>query len=85
MKGVTERRKRYVCVSVRMDEEGHMRPLTVYMGEEHYDIDEVIGVQRMAARRVGGAGVRYTVRIGEKTTYLFYEDPKWFVEEKVYE
>jgi hypothetical protein len=32
--------------------------------------------------KVGGVGERYTVRIKGKETYLFFENNKWFVEEK---
>ena len=37
----------------------------------------------MPVAQVGGDGICYTVRIGNNVTYLFYEDPRWFVEEVV--
>ena len=40
-------------------------------------------VRRASSRKVGGDGICYTVRIGSNVTYLFYEDPRWFVEEVV--
>jgi hypothetical protein len=46
-------------------------------------IDEVLDVQRRASLKVGGCGLRYLVRIQGTRTYLFYEDPLWFVEEIV--
>lgn len=84
MKGITDRIKRYVSVTARMDEDGRVRPLSIqwYDGTT-YPIDEVINMRRASSRRVGGDGLCYTIRIGEKTTYLYYEDPKWFVEEVV--
>lgn len=84
MKGIKDRRKRYVSVTTRVDEDGRVHPLSIlwYDGRV-YPIDEVIQVQRASARRVGGDGMRYTVRIGTNTTLLFYEDPRWFVEEAV--
>jgi hypothetical protein len=36
-----------------------------------------------ASRKVGGTGIRFLVRIGTTETYLFYEQPRWFVELKV--
>ena len=48
-----------------------------------YAIDDVLDVRRSSARRVGGDGICYTVRIGTRSTYLYYEDPRWFVEEIV--
>lgn len=79
-----DRVKRYVAVTARMDEDGRVRPLSVqwYDGRT-YPIDEVRSVRRAASRRVGGDGVCYTVRIGRKVTCLYYEDPRWFVEEVV--
>ncbi|WP_251179026.1 hypothetical protein [Adlercreutzia agrestimuris] len=84
MKGITDRIKRYVSVTARMDEDGRVRPLSIqwYDGTT-YPIDEVINMRRASSRRVGGDGLCYTIRIGEKTTYLYYEDPKWFVEEVI--
>lgn len=86
MKGVNGRIKRYVSVTARMDEVGHVRPLSIqwYDGLT-YSVDDVISVRRASSRRVGGDGICYTVRIGTKTTYLYYEDPRWFVEEIIVE
>jgi hypothetical protein len=39
-------------------------------------------VCKAASTKVGGCGIRYTVRIEGKETYLFDEDGKWFVEEE---
>lgn len=84
MKGTAGRVKRYVSVTTRVDEDGKVRPLSVqwYDGKT-FPIDEVRSVQRASARRVGGDGIRYTVRIGETVTQLYFEDPRWFVEEAV--
>lgn len=84
VEGISGRVKRYVSVTARMDEDGRVRPLSIqwYDGKT-YAIDEVRCVRRASSRRVGGDGICYTVRIGEKVTYLYYEDPRWFVEEIV--
>jgi len=37
-------------------------------------------VRRAASLKAGGSGIRYTCRIGKKDAYLYYEDPKWFVD-----
>lgn len=83
MKGIEGRIKRYVSVTARMDEDGHVRPLSIqwYNGIT-YAIDEITSVKRASSRKVGGDGICYTIRIGKTTTQLYYEDPKWFVEEK---
>lgn len=84
VQGISGRIKRYVSVTARMDEDGRVRPLSIqwYDGKT-YPIDEVRLVRRSSARRVGGDGICYTIRIGEKVTQLYYEDPRWFVEEVV--
>lgn len=84
VKGISGRFKRYVSVTARMDEDGRVRPLSIqwYDGQT-YPVDKVVDVRRSSARRVGGDGICYTVMIGSRTTYLYYEDPRWFVEEIV--
>jgi hypothetical protein len=32
--------------------------------------------------KAGGAGMRFTCIIKNKTVYLFYEEPRWFMEAK---
>lgn len=84
MKGTDGWRKRYVSVTARMDEDGHVRPLSIqwYDGKT-YAIDDVRSVRRSSSRKVGGDGICYTIRIGERITQLYYENPRWFVEEIV--
>ena len=38
--------------------------------------------QFKAEMKVGGTGIRYTVSISGKETYLFEDEGKWFVEAK---
>lgn len=38
--------------------------------------------QRAAATKVGGTGIRYTIMIGGRQTYLFEDEDQWFVEAK---
>ncbi|MCL2530722.1 MAG: hypothetical protein FWE40_01010 [Oscillospiraceae bacterium] len=47
-----------------------------------YDIDCVLGCQRAASFKGGGTGIRYEVRIGERVTYLWLEENRWFVERR---
>lgn len=76
-------KKVYVDVIVREDREGNKRPLTIFFEDnKRFDIDRVIQVKRCAARKVGGSGIRYTVRVLGKETYLFEDDGRWFVEAK---
>lgn len=84
MHGVQRREKRYVEVIARFDEDGGLTPLRVIWEDGVcYEIDRVLDRRRAASLKVGGIGMRYLVEIGGKRTYLFYEEPRWFVEGKV--
>lgn len=84
MRGIESRRKRYVKVMAVTDEDGNVMPVSITWDDGRvYEIDRVLDRRRAASLKVGGTGVRYVVRIGSATTYLFHEDPRWYVEEKV--
>ncbi len=75
--------KVYVAVKVRYHPDGRIEPLSVVWEDGHeYEIDKVLGVCRAASLKAGGIGMRYTVRIGRKETYLFLEENRWFVERR---
>lgn len=78
------RRKVYVDVEVTHRSDGTARPnLIKFENGEEYEIDRVKYVCRAASTKVGGNGIRYTVMILGKETYLFDEENgKWFVEAK---
>lgn len=74
-------RKVYVEVIIRVDEEGNNHPeCIIFEKERKYFIDKIYDVRRACAMKVGGTAIRYTVKIGSKTTYLFEDEGKWFVE-----
>lgn len=76
-------RKVYVCVNVQFDADGTMYPKAIrWENGTLYEIDRILDVRRAASLKAGGIGLRYTVRIKGKTTYLYFEDPQWFVEGK---
>ena len=79
-----ERRKVYVEVRARHLIDGTCRPETIkFENDEVYEIDRVKQCCRAASTKVGGTGLRYTVMICGKETYLFDEEiGKWFVEGK---
>lgn len=47
-----------------------------------YEVDRLKQVCRAASLKVGGCGMRYTIVVCGKETYIFEEDGKWFVEAK---
>ncbi len=76
-------RKVFVEVTARFDREGKVIPLSIRWEDGTvFEIDRVLDARRAASLKAGGQGMRYTVRIRGRETYLFYEDPNWFVEGK---
>ncbi len=76
-------RKVFVEVTVGFDPAGNMMPLSlVWEDGTTYEIDRVTDMRRAVSLRAGGMGIRYTVMINGRQSYLFYEEPKWFVEAK---
>ncbi len=75
--------KTYVSVEVLFDEAGQMMPRAVQWEDGRvFAIDKVLDVRPAASLKAGGQGMRYTCRIRGKETYLFYENPRWFVERR---
>ena len=76
-------RRVYVNVIARHDEQGKVRPLEVEWEDgRRFGVDKLLDVRRAAALKAGGQGMRYTVRILGRETYLFEDEGRWFVEAK---
>lgn len=76
-------RRTYVRVFAMFEESGEISPLSLQLHERTYAIDRVLGKRYAFATKAGGQGMRYTIRIGEKQTFLFLDEhQRWFVEEK---
>ena len=74
-------RKVYVEVTARFDVEGNITPLSVTWEDGTvYEIDRILDKRRAASLKAVGIGMRYTCRISGRQSYLYYEDPRWFVE-----
>lgn len=75
--------KIYVRVRSETDTDGHVLPTHIIWADDRvFPVDRVLDVRRRASTKAGGLGIRYTVRIQGHDRYLFYEDPRWFVEGK---
>ena len=62
---------------------GNITPISVVWEDgRSFEIDRVLDVRRAASLKAGGIGVRYLCRISGRETFLYYEDPRWFVEGK---
>ena len=74
-------RKVYVKVNADFLPEGQVRPRNLVWEDGHiYEITRIIRRERAASTKVGGCGIRYTVLIDGKESYLFRDEDKWFVE-----
>ena len=75
--------KIYVRVRSETDVDGNVLPTHIIWSDDRvFPVDRVLDVQRRASTNAGGLGMRYTVRIHGKERYLFFENPRWFVEGK---
>lgn len=75
--------KVYVDVTLKVDAQGNIRPLTIrWENGQIFEIDRLKYICKAASLKAGGCGVRYTIMICGKETYLFQEDNRWFVEAK---
>ena len=84
VQGIAARRKRYVEVEATFLEDGRIVPRAVIWHDgRRFPVRAVLGVRRCASLKVGGEGVRYDVLVGHAHTFLFHEEPRWFVEEIV--
>ncbi|MDI3536798.1 MAG: hypothetical protein PWP16_1082 [Eubacteriaceae bacterium] len=83
MNSSEKRTKKYVPVLVMFEESGRMTPLEIYWEDgRRFLIDRVLDMRPAVSRKAGGQGIRYLCRIKNQEVLLFYEEPKWFVEEK---
>ena len=79
-----ERRiRKYVPVTLRVDENGKIRPLVIEFDEQHkYLVDKDLDVRRAACQSAGGVGDRFTCRIQGQETYIWLEKGRWFIAAK---
>jgi hypothetical protein len=80
--------KVYVDVNEDRMKDGKVVPLSfVWEDGRRYEIDRILDVRPAASLKAGGAGMRYTVRVRNRETYMFLEEDsgavKWFMERKL--
>ena len=74
-------RKVYVEVAAVFTPEGRIMPRHIRWEDGTLcTVDRVTDIRRAAATKAGGCGLRYTIRIGGRQTYLFLDEDRWFVE-----
>lgn len=76
-------KKIYVPMTILVDTSGNIRPLSFQWEDGTvYEIDRIIDKRPATSTKVGGCGIRYTVRICGMEKYIYKEDGRWFVEGK---
>jgi hypothetical protein len=84
MEEAVAREKHYVEVIADTDTDGNVMPVAIIWDDgRRYDIDRVMESRPTCSLKTGGKGMRYTIRLGGRFKYLFYEGPRWFVEARV--
>lgn len=75
--------KAYVSVNLDVDEDGNLYPRAIRWKDGRVFLIEGLKYKcRAASQKVGGVGIRYTVVVCGKESFLFHEGNKWFVEAK---
>ena len=76
-----QRRKAYVSVNLDVDKEGVLYPRFIRWDNDLiFQIDQILYKCRASSKKVSGGGIRYTVLIKGRESFLFHEGNKWFVE-----
>ena len=76
-------KKTYVDVFLLHSRDTGKIPRLIIMADgTRYEIDRMLERRRAASSKVGGTGMRYTIRIGASQTFLFEDEMGWYVEEK---
>lgn len=76
--------KKYITVGAYHTPEGKTIPKFLIIDDEHkIVIDSLITSCRAASTKVGGSGIRYTVKISGFEKFIYEDEGKWFIEEKI--
>jgi hypothetical protein len=79
--------KVYVDVNEDRLKDGQLLPRSfVWEDGNCYEVDKILDVRPAASLKAGGTGMRYTVRVMHKETFMYLEEDgdsfKWFMERK---
>lgn len=77
--------KVYVEVTARFAADGSLTPLSFTWDDgRRYDVDRILDRRNAASLKAGGNGLRFTVKVRGKETYMFFDtfEFRWFMERK---
>lgn len=73
--------KVFVGITTEWTTDGKIIPTLIrWEGGRKFAVDRVLDVRQAASLKIGGAGIRCTIRVRGKETFLFREQYRWFVE-----
>jgi hypothetical protein len=76
-------RKEYVRVEAWFSEDGTVHPTCIiWKNGARYQVESVADVRPGVSVLAQGAGMRYTVCIAGRVTFLYQAGTRWFVERK---
>jgi len=80
--------KVYISVNVYHRSDGRILPRSfIWEDGRCFTVDQIIDIRPAASLKAGGAGLRYTVRVCNRETFMFLEENKegerWFMERKM--
>jgi len=76
------RYKVYIEVIAHFNTEGKITPQSIIWKGRLLEVDQILDVRRAASLKAGGLGIRYNIRIGNHTTFMWLDENRWFVESK---
>ena len=75
--------KVYVSVTAELSDEGVITPLSfVWENGRRYSIDKVLDIRQAPSLKAGGYGLRFSVMVYGKPTYLWLHENRWYMERK---
>ena len=75
--------KVFIDVLVKFSKSGIKTPICIiWVNGRKYSVDKVLDVAQAASLKAGGRGIRYKCLIHGRETFLWFEDGKWFVDQK---
>ena len=74
---------RYVAVRAVTDVDGTVIPKCILWDDgRRFPIERVLEARPARSTKAGGPGTRYLIRVGKRTTYLYFDGTRWYVEPK---
>ena len=74
--------KTYVCVVAKFDVNGNIHPVSITLEDgRSYPIHKIIDFRSRSSLKDGGEGLRYTCIISGKTSYLVYDNKRWYIDQ----